>query len=133
MKNQEQARRRLIWDENLGKHVEATEENIARLTRNYSGRFEWIAFRYKDQLELARQTRNALLAVQAELFRLHFQNWNKGKSIEVGTSTLRELGFSHHDKIRALKALESAGWIAVEWRKRKSPLVILIKGFRTGC
>jgi hypothetical protein len=90
---------------------------------------QWVAFRYKHQIELAKQTRIPLLAVQAELFRLYFRAWDKTAPIEFCNSTLRGLGFRAHDKIRALKILESAGWIAIKWRKRKSPLVTIREGF----
>jgi hypothetical protein len=90
----------------------------------------WVAFHYVGQLELARQTRNALMAVQAELFRLHYEAWDKSKPIKFSNHVLRELGFNRHDKIRALKILETAGWIRIKWRERKSPLVTLVAGFR---
>jgi hypothetical protein len=89
----------------------------------------WVAFRYKHQIKLAEQTRIPLLAVQAELFRLYFRAWDKTAPIEFNNSVLREIGFRPYDKIRALKILESAGWIAVQWRKRKSPLVTIREGF----
>jgi hypothetical protein len=118
-------------DRELGHCVEFTPENQARVRGYYPG-FEWVAYRYSEQLELARQTRNALLAVQAELFRLHFQAWGKKTSFVFGNTKLRSLGFSHHEKIRALKVLEAAGWISVQWRKGRSPLVTIVKGFRLG-
>ena len=90
----------------------------------------FVQYQYKAQLELARSSRNALLAVQAELYHLHFKSWDKTASIELGNAVFRVLGFSHADKIRALKELEKAGWIAVQWRDRKSPLVTLLKGFK---
>ena len=93
---------------------------------------QWVAFRYLDQLELARQTRNALLAVQAELHRMHFRAWDKKAPIAFGNSTLRGLGFSHHEKTRALKALETAGWITVQWHGKKTPRVTIIQGFHHG-
>jgi hypothetical protein len=90
---------------------------------------KWVQYSYVDQMRLARQSRNALLAVQAELFRLHFLAWNKKEPIEFNNSMIRSLGFSHHDKHDALRALETAGWITVQWRSRKSPLVTILRGF----
>jgi hypothetical protein len=89
----------------------------------------WVGYNYLDLLELAKQTRNALLAVLAELHRLHFLAWDKKAPIVFSNSTLRSLGFSHHDKIRALQSLETTGWITVQWHKHKSPLVTIVRGF----
>ena len=91
-----------------------------------------MAFQYKEQLELARQTRNVLMAVMAELHRQWFKAWDKKAAVVLGNITLQSLGFDHHNKIRALKALEAAGWISVRWRKCQSPLVTILKGFRHG-
>jgi hypothetical protein len=84
-------------------------------------KYKWTQYDYREQLELAKLTRNALLAVLAELHRLHFIAWGKKAPIRFGTSVLRSLGFSRHDKIRALRTLEKAGWITVQWHKCKSP------------
>jgi hypothetical protein len=81
-------------------------------------------------LELAKSSRNVLLAVQAELFHLHFKSWVKTAPIALGNSVVQSLGFHPTDKIRALKDLEIAGWITVQWRKRQSPLVMIVKGFK---
>jgi hypothetical protein len=83
-------------------------------------------------LELAKQTRSALLAVLAELHRLHFQAWNRKDPVRFGNSMLQSLGFSHHEKIRALEALEKAGWITVKWHKRKAPQVTIKRGLSHG-
>jgi hypothetical protein len=93
---------------------------------------KWVICDYQKQLELAKQTRNALLAVQAELHRLYFDAWDKKAPIVFGSGVLRSLGFNHHDKIRALRALEKAGWITVQWHKRKSPQVTIIGGLTLG-
>ena len=92
-------------------------------------KYKWTRYDYRDQLELAKLTRNALLAVLAELHRLYFLAWNKKASIKFGSSALRSLGFSHHEKIRALQALEKAGWITVQWHKCRAPLIIIVRGF----
>ena len=91
-------------------------------------KYKWTRYDYREQLELAKLTRNALLAVLAELHRLHFLAWNKKAPIVFSSSSLRSFGFSHHDKIRALHSLEKAGWITVQWHKRKSPLVTIVRG-----
>jgi DNA-binding MarR family transcriptional regulator len=91
-------------------------------------KYKWTRYEYQEQLELAKLTRNALLAVLAELHRLHFLAWDKKAPIEFSSSVLRSLGFSHHDKIRALQSLEKAGWITVQRHKRKSPMITIVRG-----
>jgi hypothetical protein len=95
-------------------------------------KYKWTGYDYREQLKLAKQTRNALLAVLAELHRLHFQAWNKKEPVRFGNSALRSLGFSHHEKIRALEALEKADWITVKWHKRKAPQVTIKRGLSHG-
>jgi len=95
-------------------------------------KYKWTLYEYREQLKLAKQTRNALLAVLAELHRLYFQAWNRKDPVKFGNSTLRSLGFNHHDKIRALQALKKAGWIAVKWHKRKSPQITIKRGLSLG-
>jgi hypothetical protein len=95
-------------------------------------KYKWVQYNYQEQMKLAKLARNALLAVQAELHRLHFQAWDKKAPIEFGNATLQSLGFSHHDKIRALQILEKAGWITVQWHKRRSPRITITKGLGHG-
>jgi hypothetical protein len=100
--------------------------------RSQEKKYKWTRYEYQEQLELAKLTRNALLAVLAELHRLHFLAWDKKAPIGFGTSILRSLGFNAHDKIRSLQALEKAGWITVQWYKRKSPDVTIVRGLPLG-
>jgi hypothetical protein len=91
----------------------------------------FVQYPYDAQLNLAKQTRNCLIAVQAELYRLHFQNWDKTQPIELGNSVFRSLGFDNKQKKRALEALETAKHIKVQWRGNQSPLIVLTDiGFR---
>jgi hypothetical protein len=87
-------------------------------------------FHYETLLTLAGSTRNALLAVIAILHHRQFKSWAKAEPITLGNRRLRALGFHHSDKIRALRELENAGWITVQWCERKSPKVSIVKGFR---
>ena len=86
----------------------------------------WCKFDYNRQIELARQSRNAIIAVQTELYRLRFKAYDKAKPIPVGNQFLKSLGISHHAKIWALKKLEKVGIIEVDWRKNRTPLVTII-------
>jgi hypothetical protein len=91
----------------------------------------FVQYPYDAQLELAKHARNCLIAVQAELYRLYFQNWDKTKPIELGNSVFRSLGFDNKQKKRALEALEAAKHIKIQWRKNESPLIFLTDtGFR---
>jgi hypothetical protein len=102
------------------------------LDRQSRKKYKWTRYEYQEQLELAKLTRDALLAVLAELHRLHFLAWNKKAPIKFGNSVLRFLGFNHHDKIRALQALEKAGWITVQWHRRKCPQITIVRGLPYG-
>jgi hypothetical protein len=91
----------------------------------------FVQYPYDTQMTLAKQTRNCLIAVQAELYRLFFQNWHKNQPIELGNSVFRSLGFDNKQKKRALEALETAKHIKVQWRENQSPLIVLTDiGFR---
>jgi hypothetical protein len=86
---------------------------------------EWAVYRYTDQMNLARISRNALIAVQAELHHLWFKALNKTKPVALSNVALKAFGFHRSDKVRALRALEEAGMVTVQWRGKKSPLVTL--------
>jgi hypothetical protein len=91
----------------------------------------FVQFFYAKQLELANRTRNCLMAVQAEIFHLYFKQWKKTEPIELGNKVLQSLGFDNKQKKKALEDLESAGWIEIEWRKNRSPLITLLApGFK---
>jgi|SRR5580704_14165558 hypothetical protein len=91
----------------------------------------FVQYPYDAQMALAKQTRNCLIAVQAELHRLYFQKWDKTEAIELGNCVLRSLGFDNKQKKRALEALETAEHIKVQWRGYQSPLITLTDtGFR---
>jgi hypothetical protein len=90
-----------------------------------------VQYPYNAQLKLAKDARNCLIAVQAELYRLYFQNWDKTQPIELGNSVFRSLGFDNKQKKRALEALEAAKHIKIQWRGNQSPLIVLTAtGFR---
>jgi hypothetical protein len=94
----------------------------------------FVQYPYDAQMNLAKEARNCLIAVQAELYRLYFQNWDKTQPIELGNSVFRSLGFDNKQKKRALEALETAKHIKVQWRGNRSPLIVLTDtGFRLIC
>jgi hypothetical protein len=124
------------WQDLIPTEEIPTEVSLAYERKKQLGLDEnkcgWVAFRYEKIMGLAHKTRNPLLAVLAELHWLYFRAWDKEKPIELNNCTLRKLGFTHHNKKRILKILEEDGWISIEWRTRKSPLVTIISGFHHG-
>jgi hypothetical protein len=58
---------------------------------------------------------------------LIYRSWEK-KSLRftVPNKALADLGVSHDAKTRALRQLEAAGLIKVEWCPRKTPIVTLL-------
>jgi hypothetical protein len=88
----------------------------------------WCKFDYVQMLKLAESSRNPLILVLAELSRLKFESWEKDSTVLVtlNNTTFKKLGFHRTDKIRALKELEKAGLVSVDWRNRKSPQVRLL-------
>jgi hypothetical protein len=50
---------------------------------------------------------------------------DKRKTVVVANQTLSEWGVARQEKYKALRRLEEAGLISVEWRGRRSPLVTL--------
>jgi hypothetical protein len=83
-------------------------------------------FDYERQLGLAKTSRAPLFALQAELYRLWFQAYDKTQPIELPNAIAKKLGFSRVSKNYALRRLEKTGWIKVEWRKGKAPLIRII-------
>ena len=112
--------RKLRWDSESAAYVEA--DAIPRI--NSAKANWWDKAYYGPSLEIASHTRNALLAVMVII-----RNRNRGKPFALGNVTMGECGFRSRDKIRALKELEATGFVKVEWRKKKSPLVTVLKEF----
>jgi hypothetical protein len=122
-----------MWDDpKSGKKIPMVIEKLQLSDRQSQKKYKWTSYDYREQLELAKVTRIALLAVLAELHRLHFEAWDKKAPIKLNNSILRSLGFNHHDKIRSLQVLERAGWITVQWHRRESPLVTIVRGLSHG-
>ena len=87
----------------------------------------WCKFDYENQLELARKLRVPAIAVQAELYRQWYKlpGNDKSRPIALGNKIFRKLGFSHHDKFRALKHLEEMGFIEFAKRDHQTPSVVI--------
>jgi hypothetical protein len=93
----------------------------------FTVQYEWHRFYYLDLLNLAKASRNVLIAVLAELHHLHYKSFDKSKPVALGNTFLDALGFHRSCKNPALKQLEKAGWITVQWRARKPPLISFVR------
>ena len=112
--------KQLTWDRETGKFVPVEPtQRVRTFKANW-----WDKAYYGPSLEIASHARNALVAVMAII-----RNLNKGKPFTFGNVTIEECGFRSRDKIRALKELEATGFVKVEWRNKKSPLVTVLKDF----
>ena len=112
--------KQLTWDREAGNFVPLESGQLIRTSK---GNW-WDKAYYGPSLEIASHARNALLAVTAII-----RNRNKGQPFVFGNETMKELGFRSEDKTRALKQLEAAHFVEVEWRNRKSPVVTVLKDF----
>jgi len=114
--------RQYTWDRDSQRFILKAEHPLRK------GKTLWFdrAF-YAPSLEIASHTGNALLAVVTIL--RNRNNANGSKPVVLGNLVMKELGFSRRDKIRALRRLESTGFVKVEWRNRQSPLVTVLKKF----
>jgi hypothetical protein len=87
-------------------HKQAPAAKSPDSARQKGTKYTWTSYSYEKQLELAKSSRIPLLAVLAELHRLHFQARNKKAPI--------------------------AGWITVKWNKLRTPQVTIVSGFTHG-
>jgi hypothetical protein len=53
---------------------------------------------------------------------------DKHRTVVIANQTLSAWGVGRREKYKALRQLEAAGLISVEWRRRRSPLVTLLPG-----
>jgi hypothetical protein len=112
--------RQLTWDREAGEFVPVEPALRVRTSKDNW----WDKSYYGPSLEIASHARNALLAVVAII-----RSRNKGEPFAFGNVTMKELGFRREEKIKALKQLEATGYVKVEWRNRRSPLVTVLRDF----
>jgi hypothetical protein len=112
--------KQLTWDRKAGEFVPVEPGHRVRTSKSNW----WDKAYYGPSLEIASHARNALLAVIAII-----RNRNKGQPFVFGNVTMKELGFRREDKLQALKELEATGFVKVEWKNRKSPVVTVLKDF----
>jgi hypothetical protein len=112
--------KQFTWDTDANEFVPVERGQRVRTSKaNW-----WDKAYYGPSLEIASHARNALLAVVAII-----RSRNKGEPFVFGNVTMKQLGFRREDKIKALKELEATGFVKVEWRNRRSPLVTVLKEF----
>lgn len=99
----------------------AAKEGPRKLKRRTEKGAEFAMLPYGQTLAAAGWMKCAPLAV---LIELSYQVFKTHKlEVVLSNSTLRSIGISHWAKNRALRQLEAAGMVAVDWRARRSPLV----------
>jgi len=82
---------------------------------------------YRETMERAKATGCALLAVEADIL---WRWWDAGEqSFSYPNVELNKYGFTSQQKNTVLRKFEEAGWISVQWRGKKSPIVTLLKRF----
>ncbi len=80
---------------------------------------------YRPTLRLAGRLQNAPWAVMVELTYLVWKT--RRNPVVLTNAALRSVGVSHDAKARALRRLEEAGAVTVDWRgKGQSPLVTVL-------
>ena len=99
----------------------ATERKLKRRSQ----RVEFVMLPYAPTMRVAGKVKSsAVLAVMVELayrvFKTHMAE------VVLNNSMLRSVGISRKAKLHALHQLEAAGMVAVDWRRRKSPLVTVL-------
>ena|SRR6516164_9746313 len=72
---------------------------------------------------LAASAKSPLLATIFELDRLVLSSYGRSNTVKLSNHRLRQLGFSHQSKARALRQLESEGLITVTRNGRACPSV----------
>ena len=108
----------------------AAAEPSKKLKRR-SQRVEFVMLPYAQTMRVAGKVKSsAALAVMVELA---YQVFKTHKSeVVLSNAMLRSVGISHKVKLRALRQLEAAGMVAVDWKARKSPLVTVSWATKSG-
>jgi hypothetical protein len=85
----------------------------------------FIKLPYERTLAAAGKLQNAPLAVLAEVAYQAFKTHRK--QVPLANAKLKSIGIKRDAKMRALRRLEAAGLVAVDWRGRgRSPLITLL-------
>jgi hypothetical protein len=100
----------------------AAAEGSRKLKRR-SQRAEFVMLPYAQTMRAAGKVKSAALAVMVEIA---YQVFKTHKSeVVLSNAMLRSVGISRGAKLRALRQLEAAGVVVVNWKVRKSPRVTI--------
>ena len=107
----------------------ATE--ASRKLKRRARRVEFVMLPYAQTMRAAGKVKSsAALAVVVELAYQLFKTHKP--EVALSNSMLRSVGVSHWAKIRALRQLEAAGMVSVDWKARKTPLVTVLWEGKSG-
>jgi hypothetical protein len=88
-------------------------------------RVEFVMLPYDQTMAAAGAMKDATLAVMVELAHQVFKAHKR--EVVLSNYALRPVGISYKAKLRALRQLEAAGMVAVDWKgERKSPRVTVL-------
>lgn len=98
---------------------------LPRKLKRRAKRVEFVMLPYAQMMRVAGQVRSfAALAVMVELGYQVFKTHKR--EVVLSNTMLRSVGISRKAKIHALRQLEAAGVVAVDWEARKSPRVTVL-------
>jgi hypothetical protein len=98
--------------------------SAAKPKQRSRAKVEFVLLPYEQTLAAAGKVKSsAALAVVVELAHRVFKTHES--EVGLNNSVLSSVGISHKAKLCALRELEAAGMVTVDWRKRKSPLVTI--------
>jgi hypothetical protein len=102
-----------------------TATETSRKLGRRAQRVEFVMLPYAQTMSVAGKVKtSAALAVMVELAYQVFKTHKP--EVVLSNSILRTIGISRKAKLRALRQLETAGIVAVDWRGQKSPLVTVL-------
>jgi hypothetical protein len=96
----------------------------AKPKRRSRAKTKFVTLPYEQTLAAAGQAKCAPLAVLVELAHQVFKNHRT--KVTLSNSVLRSVGVSQWAKNRALRQLEAAGMVAVDWEGGKAPRVTIL-------
>jgi hypothetical protein len=113
---------RELKEEILAAQAARTATEGSRKLKRRSQRAEFVMLPYAQTMRAVGKVKSsAALAVMVELA---YQVFKTHKSeVVLSNAMMRSVGISRHAKLRALRELEAAGVVVVDWKVRKSPRV----------
>jgi hypothetical protein len=112
---------RELKEEILAAQAARTATEGSRKLKRRSQRVEFVMLPYAQTMCAAGKVGSAALAVMVELA---YQVFKTHKTeVVLSNAMLRSIGISRKEKLRALRQLEAAGVVVVDWKVRKSPRV----------